>query len=308
MSLDKEPLNLPAGACKKLIWKKKTFTNIFHATVTGGGLHPQISIKEFVHNVTSYDGLVTDQVLRSRGVYSSVDIPKGTAISFVPAARIMHRSEFNRSKIWTSLARLSPDPTNHTRTVDLSVVVAYELNNSRSYWLPYLCNLPTAYQGSALTWGREKLRATGDPDLEHSVNEFTKGLVTTMSTILPALEFRVAPKNYVWAFLATISRAFNSKPRGWEPGMPLLIEPVLAPVMDLFNHHANPHVQVDTDLLNAGVETGMGKQPGITMSAIRDIKAGEEIYNFYDSHCAREWVLMYGFVPSEGLLPLSSCR
>lgn len=27
--------------------------------------------------------------------------------------------------------------------------------------------------------------------------------------------------------------------------MPLLIEPVLAPVMDLFNHHANPHVQVD---------------------------------------------------------------
>jgi hypothetical protein len=74
-----------------------------------------------VHNVTSYDGLVTDQVLRSRGVYSSVDIPKGTAISFVPAARIMHRSEFNRSKIWTSLARLSPDPTNHTRTVDLSV-------------------------------------------------------------------------------------------------------------------------------------------------------------------------------------------
>ncbi len=49
----------------------------------------------------------------------------------------------------------------------------------------------------------------------------------------------------MWAFLATISRAFNSKPRGWEPGMPLLIEPVLAPVMDLFNHHANPHVQVD---------------------------------------------------------------
>ncbi len=79
------------------------------------------SPQEFVHNVTTYDGVVTDQVLRSRGVYSSVDIPKGTAISFVPAARIMHRSEFNRSQIWASLSRLSPDATNHTRTVDLGV-------------------------------------------------------------------------------------------------------------------------------------------------------------------------------------------
>jgi hypothetical protein len=52
-------------------------------------------------------------------------------------------------------------------------------------------------------------------------------------------------RNYVWAFLATISRAFNSKPLGWQPGMPLIIEPVLAPVMDLFNHDAKPHVQVD---------------------------------------------------------------
>jgi hypothetical protein len=60
-------------------------------------------------------------VQRLRGVYSSVDIPKGTAISFVPARHIMHRSEFNRSKIWPSLAPLSPVATNHTRTVDLTV-------------------------------------------------------------------------------------------------------------------------------------------------------------------------------------------
>ena len=31
--------------------------------------------------------------------------------------------------------------------------------------------------------------------------------------------------------------------------MPLIIEPVLAPIMDLFNHHADPHVQVDVRCL-----------------------------------------------------------
>jgi hypothetical protein len=45
MSLDKEPLGPPAGACKKLIWKKKNFANLFRATIIGGGLHPELKIK-----------------------------------------------------------------------------------------------------------------------------------------------------------------------------------------------------------------------------------------------------------------------
>ena len=83
--------------------------------------HAHACPQDFAHNTTGYDGTVTGPVQRLRGVYSSVDIPKGTAISFVPARHIMHRSEFNRSKIWPSLAPLSPVATNHTRTVDLTV-------------------------------------------------------------------------------------------------------------------------------------------------------------------------------------------
>ena len=55
----------------------------------------------------------------------------------------------------------------------------------------------------------------------------------------------ICRRYYVWAFLATISRAFNSKPLDWQPDAPSLIEPVLAPVMDLFNHHENAHVRVE---------------------------------------------------------------
>jgi hypothetical protein len=52
MSKDKEPLGPPPGACKKLVWKKKTFANIFRATVSGGGLHPQLLIKVSLRNVS----------------------------------------------------------------------------------------------------------------------------------------------------------------------------------------------------------------------------------------------------------------
>ena len=160
--------------------------------------------QDFAHNATAYDGTVTGAVQRLRGVYSSVDIPKGTAISFVPARHVMHRSEFNRSEIWPSLAPLSPVATNHTRTVDLSVgEKRYILLRDHPVFLTHhalpcscclraqqpplvlaalsvrslispppaqlsappaasacapSCNLPPAYEGSALTWGVEKLQ------------------------------------------------------------------------------------------------------------------------------------------------------
>ena len=41
----KVPVALPQAACKKLLWKKKTLVNIFHATIEGGGIHPELKIK-----------------------------------------------------------------------------------------------------------------------------------------------------------------------------------------------------------------------------------------------------------------------
>ncbi len=59
-------------------------------------------------------------------------------------------------------------------------------------------------------------------------------------------------RDYIWAFFATISRAFNTKPKGWgeQSSIPMLVEPLLAPIMDLFNHHQDPHVQVNVSGLS----------------------------------------------------------
>ena len=45
LPVDNEPVALPQAACKKLLWKKKTLVNIFHATIKGGGIHPELKIK-----------------------------------------------------------------------------------------------------------------------------------------------------------------------------------------------------------------------------------------------------------------------
>jgi hypothetical protein len=44
LSADSAPLTPPAGACNKLIWKKKTLVKIFRATINGG-IHPELKIK-----------------------------------------------------------------------------------------------------------------------------------------------------------------------------------------------------------------------------------------------------------------------
>jgi hypothetical protein len=114
-------------------------------------------LQKFPHNVTNYDGSASNEVIFSRGVYSSVDIEEGTAIVFVPARHILHGSQFNRSKIWLSIAALNLTAIIHSRFVHLALgeksclfllehrcrftphpVVAYELSSSRSFWLSYL--------------------------------------------------------------------------------------------------------------------------------------------------------------------------
>jgi hypothetical protein len=93
-------------------------------------------------------------------VYSSVDIEEGTLIAFVPAHHILHGSEFNRSKVWLSIAALNLTATNLSRKLPLALgeisylflpeylcritahasasVVAYEISNPHSFWLSYL--------------------------------------------------------------------------------------------------------------------------------------------------------------------------
>ncbi len=186
-------------------------------------------MQKFPHNVTNYDGSTSNQVIYSRGVYSSVDIEEGTAIAFVPARHILHGAEFNRSTIWRSIAALNLAATNHSRTeqlalgelmLHLGVIIVRDLPTDYIYscWnisaasqlmlplqlslmssatrarfgchicmprtpflsslfpsaFPFLglypitshsvtrvdsCNLPSTYDGSALTWTKQKMKA-----------------------------------------------------------------------------------------------------------------------------------------------------
>ena len=45
LPVDKEPVALPQAACNRLLWGKKTLVNMFHATIKGGGIHPELKIK-----------------------------------------------------------------------------------------------------------------------------------------------------------------------------------------------------------------------------------------------------------------------
>lgn len=49
LSADKILLSPPAGACKKLVWKKKNLVKVFRATINGG-VHPELKLKVFTRH------------------------------------------------------------------------------------------------------------------------------------------------------------------------------------------------------------------------------------------------------------------
>ena len=128
--------------------------------------HVHWHVQDFAWNVSTYDGVTTDKVIRMRGVYSSSDIPSGMAVAFVPSSHLLHLSQFNRSKIWPSLEKMrAPPNTQNVRILQTSVggfscclharctlqiihfpsVAAFELSNPRSWWLPLLCATPPSF-------------------------------------------------------------------------------------------------------------------------------------------------------------------
>ncbi len=69
------------------------------------------------------------------------------------------------------------------------------------------------------------------------------------ASLLPCVVIRHTPRvtpsrNYIWAFLAVLSRSFTFKASSEGVAGSRPPEPGLAPFVDMVNHHENPHVIV----------------------------------------------------------------
>lgn len=176
------------------------------------------------------------------------------------------------------------------------------LNAPRSPWLPLICNFPTAYPGLPFTWSDGQLDAAAHlngfgPEFRELVDANINSWSGLLCNDVAYINFRfqhIVPgglpaKFILWAAFAVRSRGF-----GQHGG------PAMVPVADLLNHDNDVHVSVHMYMLRAeeGSDDVEAAVPHTyDMAMLRDVRAGDEIFNSYGSHCARKWLVTYGFVP-----------
>jgi hypothetical protein len=183
----------------------------------------------------------------------------------------------------------------------LILAAAFEmLNAPHSPWLPLICNFPTTYPGLPLTWSDKQLdaeaRAAGlgaelRELVDYNVEIWSNFLLNEVAYVNHKFQHIVPvglPAKFIlWAAFAVVSRGFQ------QHGGSALI-----PVADLQNHYHDHHVAMRTFVMRQ--EEGVDEIAVPHMyefSMLRDVKAGDEIFYWYGSHCWRKWLNQYGFVP-----------
>ena len=164
------------------------------------------------------------------------------------------------------------------------------LNAPLSPWLPLICNFPTTYHDLPWTWSDRLLHAAA-PELREHVDASFSVWSAFLFNEVAHVNFRFQgivpgglPAKYIlWATFAVLSRAFEQHGGG-----------ALIPVADLLNHDHDRHVAVQM-YVSSYDEAAVPHS--YVMTLLRDVKAGDEIFNFYGSHCSRKWLTTYGFVP-----------
>ena len=213
--------------------------------------------------------------------------------SFLPFSNF---SQFNRSRLWPALQEV--DAAAGGSNSALILATAFELLNApHSPWLPLICNFPSTYPGMPLTWSDGRLDAAAHAaGLGPELRELVDASVDMWSTFLfneaAYVNFRfqhIVPRGLpakfvLWAAFAVLSRGFE------QHGGSALI-----PVADLLNHDHDFHVA--PRMLVSRQEVALPLMYEFSM--LRDVKAGDQIFNSYGSHCARKWLIEYGFVPRE---------
>ena len=164
------------------------------------------------------------------------------------------------------------------------------LNAPRSPWLPLICNFPTTYHDLPWTWSDRLLHAAA-PELREHVDASFSVWSAFLFNEVAHVNFRFQgivpgglPAKYIlWATFAVLSRAFE------QHGGAALI-----PVADLLNHDHDRHVAVQM-YVSSYDEAAVPHSFVVTL--LRDLKAGDEMFFFYGSHCSLKWLTTYGFVP-----------
>ena len=213
-----------------------------------------------------------------RSVAARRDIKAKEAIVTVPRAALISELDVADAPIGTALAKAAP-PLDSLHT-PIALWLAHERRDRSSRWRPYLDALPATI-GLSWFWPDEQLR---DLRGTHAwlINDTLRGGIIADHAAITSRLPRVGDltlAELAWGRAVASSRLFRIELEGVE-------RTAMAPIADLFDHGT------------ADATWGYDDERGeFTITAKRDLAAGEPIHLSYGKKCLARFVTGYGFAP-----------
>ncbi|XP_065910057.1 N-lysine methyltransferase setd6-like [Dysidea avara] len=227
------------------------------------------------------------------GMIARRPITEGTWLAKIPRTAVLCCSNSKLSRTLQYDSDLCPQLPELTSWLPLILSLLYEQDKQDSYWRPYLDIVPNKESLSPpLLWTPEErtglLAGTSvaeqvQGDYDHMMQEYTSHALPFMTKHNNLYSPHQQGMEQYSKMVGLVMSYSFSDPEEDDP----LKQTMMVPVIDLLNHHSNHHAELTFH------------EKYLLLTAIRDIKKGEEVMNTYGPLCNAGLVRMYGFAESD---------
>lgn len=213
-----------------------------------------------------------------RGVHALARIPNDTVILEVPLKMIMTSEVAKDSDIGKRIIN-SGCKLRSTHSY-LASYLCQEKYKKGSEWAPYINILPQAYRNMPIFFDETELRWLKGSFSVKKIADRKEDLLAEYENICKYLpDFKQYPyREFVWARLAVITRIFGLVINGNKTDG-------LVPMADMLNHKRPRETSWTFD----------DKRNGFTITSLKALSRGDQIYDSYGRKCNSRFFVNYGF-------------
>jgi len=223
-----------------------------------------------------------------RGVHALTKIPSNQVILYIPLSQIMTSEVAKESEIGRKIIESNVEL--RSKHSYLAAFLCQEKHKGRdSYWWPYINVLPEKYRNMPIFFNQDELKLLKGSFTLDKISDRVDSLRREYENIRRGVpEFgQYSHWEFVWARLVVITRIFGLVIKGKKTDG-------LVPYADMLNHK-RPREDDAGDTRWTFDDDRMG----FTITSLRTIPRGEQVFDSYGRKCNSRFFVNYGFTLDE---------
>jgi histone-lysine N-methyltransferase SETD3 len=224
-----------------------------------------------------------------RGVHALTRVPNDKIILEVPLSHIMTSDVAKDSDIGKKIIN-SGCKLRSTHSY-LAAYLCQEKHNPKSFWAPYIKILPVNYRNMPIFFEEDELKWLKGSFTLKKIEDRKEDLLAEYENICKHVpEFKkYSHREFVWARLAVITRIFGLVINGNKTDG-------LVPMADMLNHKRPRDSKSDNDDNHSETSwTFDDKRNAFTITSLKALNRGDQIYDSYGRKCNSRFFVNYGF-------------